>query len=484
VTHHPAAPSGAAEFQAPALNRAIPLVLAVALFMETMDSTIISTALPSIAADIGTNPIALKLALTSYFVSLAIFIPVSGWMADRYGARRVFRAAILVFVVGSVACAMAGSLLEFVGARFLQGMGGAMMTPVGRLILVRSTPRAQLVSAMAWLTMPALIGPLLGSPVGGFITTFFSWHWIFIINVPIGLIGVVLSGWVLPEMPGGNAGRIDWPGFFLAGVAASGVVFGLSVISMPALPPVVGAVTLVLGIVAAAAYVRHVRRTPAPILDIRLFANPVLRISILAGIIFRIGIGAAPFLLPLMFQLGFGMNPLESGLLTFATAVGAMSVKVIVGWMLKRMGFRIVLIIAIATGSLLIAAPGLFTPQTPYWLIIATLILMGFARAMFFTSSNALLFADIDERQMAQASALASVSQQVSIAMGVAVAGMLLEAHHVITGQELDMAAFSMTFFVVGALSALALIPLFQLAPDAGNNISGHTPKTAASSKG
>ena len=439
-----------------------------------MDSTIIATALPSIAADIGTTPIALKLALTSYFVSLAIFIPISGWMADRYGAKQVFRAAILVFVIGSVACAVSATLLQFVGARFLQGMGGALMTPVGRLILVRSTPRQQLVSAMAWLTMPALIGPLLGSPVGGFITTFFSWHWIFLINVPIGLIGVVLAGWVLPATPGGDAGRIDWPGFVLAGVAASGVVFGLSVVSMPALPPVVGFITLIIGLLAAFGYVRHARQAPIPILDIRLFSNPTLRISILAGTIFRIGIGAVPFLLPLMFQIGFGLNPFESGLLTFATALGAMSVKVVVTWMLRKMGFRAVLIIAIAAGSALIGSAGLFSRETPYWLIIATLVLIGFTRAMFFTSSNALIFADIDDRETAQASALASVSQQVSIALGVAVAGMMLEAHHIFTGEEIGNAAFSIAFFAVGGLSCLALIPLFKLPPDAGANISGH----------
>ena len=445
--------------------------------MEQMDSTVIATSLPAIAADIGTSPITLKLALTSYFVSLAIFIPVSGWMADRFGAKRVFRIAIGVFVVGSIACAASGSLAEFVGARFLQGMGGAMMTPVGRLVLVRSTPRAQLVSAMAWLTVPALIGPLIGPPVGGFITTFFTWHWIFLINVPIGLLGIIVAGRVLPEMPGGAVERIDWFGFFLAATAAAGIVFGLSVISMPALPPIVGLATLVVGILAAAVYVRHARRLTHPILDLRLFDNPVPRIAILSGSIFRIGIGAVPFLLPLMFQIGFGLNPFESGLLSFASAFGAIALKFFATTALRFAGFRAVLILAVLAGSVLMAINAFFTPQTPHAVIIAVLVAAGFMRSLFFTSNNALVFAEIDDRQASQATAIASVSQQISIAVGVSVAGMLLEAHHVITGEPTGLAAFSTAFLVVSALAACAVLPILKLSPDAGLTVSGHLRK-------
>ncbi|MEO3385414.1 MFS transporter [Mesorhizobium sp. CAU 1741] len=456
------------------MNRTVPLILAVALFMEQMDSTVIATSLPAIAADIGTSPITLKLALTTYFVALAIFIPVSGWMADRFGAKRVFRIAIGVFVCGSLACAAAGTLYEFVGARFLQGMGGAMMTPVGRLVLVRSTPRAQLVSAMAWLSVPALIGPLVGPPVGGFITTFFTWHWIFLINVPIGVLGVLVAGRVLPDMPPVPVGRIDWPGFALAAVACSGIVFGLSVVSMPALPPLVGIATLVIGTIAAVLYVRHARRVMKPILDLRLFDNPVPRIAILSGSIFRIGIGATPFLLPLMFQIGFGLNPFESGMLTFASAIGAISLKFFATTALRAAGFRNVLIFAVLTGALLIGANGFFTPQTPYWLIIAVLIASGFTRSLFFTSNNALTFAEIDDRQASQATALSAVSQQISIALGVSVAGMLLEAHHIVTGEPTGLAAFSTAFIMIAVLAACAVIPLLGLSPDAGVGVSGH----------
>jgi EmrB/QacA subfamily drug resistance transporter len=461
-------------FDSFALNRTIPLILAVALFMEQMDSTVIATSLPAIATDIGTNPIALKLALTAYLVSLAVFIPVSGWMADRFGAKRVFRAAIVVFVVGSVACAASGSLGAFVAARFLQGMGGAMMTPVGRLVLVRSTPRNQLVSAMAWLTIPALVGPLVGPPVGGFITTFLTWHWIFLINVPIGLIGFILATRVLPEMAGHDDGPPDVRGLILSGLAASGIVFGLSVISLPALPPIVGAVTLVVGIICLVLYVRHARSSPAPILNLRLFAHPTFRAAITGGSLFRIGAGAVPFLLPLMFQIGFGLSPFQSGLLTFASAIGAMAMKFLAPGMLRRSGFRSVLIGSAIAGAALIAANALFSPGTPHLVIIVVLIVAGFLRSLFFTATNSLVFADVEDREASQATAISAVSQQISIALGVAVAGMILEAVTYWSGEPLSLSAFTIAFVIIAALTALAAVPYFSMDPAAGSGVSGH----------
>ena len=229
-----------------------------------MDSTVIATSLPAIAADIGTIPIALKLALTAYFVSLAIFIPISGWMADRFGAPNIFRIAIAVFVVGSIACAFSNSLPTFVFSRFLQGIGGSMMTPVARLVLLRATPRNELVSAMAWLTIPALIGPLTGPPIGGFLTTYLSWHWIFWINVPIGIIGILLATRFLPPAETRSPRPIDLFGFVLTSIAFAGIIFGLSVISLPAIPTVVGYSAVVVGIAATLIYLGHARRTEYP----------------------------------------------------------------------------------------------------------------------------------------------------------------------------------------------------------------------------
>ncbi|MCV0395572.1 MAG: MFS transporter [Rhizobiaceae bacterium] len=458
------------------MNRLLPIVLAVALFMEQMDSTVIATSLPAIAKDIGTGPIALKLALTAYLVSLAIFIPVSSWMADRFGARRVFRAAIAVFMVGSLACAVSGSLGEFVAARFLQGMGGSMMTPVARLILVRGTPRSDLVRAMAWLTIPALVGPLVGPPLGGFITTYFSWHWIFLINLPIGAIGIFFAGRVLPDMPGHRDRAIDWTGFALSGLAASGIVFGLSVISLPALPPVVGAVTATVGIVCAVLYVRHARRAATPLLDLALLKNDAFRAAIVGGNLFRIGVGAIPFLLPLFFQLGFGLNPFQSGLLTFASAGGALLMKFFAAPILKAAGFRIVLSSAAVLGACLIAANALFTPHTPWLVISGVLLAAGFMRSLFFTSANALTFADIDDTEASQATAISSVSQQVTIALGVAVAGGILEVVAFWSG-HLTITAFEIAFVAVAMISALAALPFLRLPLDAGQTVSGHRPK-------
>jgi EmrB/QacA subfamily drug resistance transporter len=457
-----------------AVKRTIPLILAVALFMENMDSTVISTSLPAIAADIGTSPIALKLALTAYLVSLAIFIPISGWMGDRFGAKRIFRIAIAVFVLGSVACAAAGSLGAFVGARFLQGMGGAMMTPLARLVLVRATPRRELVAAMAWLTIPGLIGPLVGPPVGGFITTYFSWHWIFLINVPIGLAGIWLAGRFLPDVELAGSPPLDILGFLLSAAAASGIVFGLSVVSLPALPPIVGIVTLAIGVAAGLLYVRHARRKPHPILDLSLFRIPVFRAAISGGSIFRIGNGAVPFLLPLMFQLGFGMTPFQSGMLTFASALGAIAMKFLASAMLRTGGFRTVLIATVLFGACFVAANGLFTPQTSAAIIIPVLIGAGFLRSLFFTSANALVFADVEDRDASQATAIAAASQQVSIALGVAVGGGILEATAMLTGEPVGLSAFSTAFFIVAVITVLAVIPFMRLSADAGDSVSGH----------
>lgn len=456
------------------MNRTVPLILAVALFMENMDSTVISTSLPAIAADIGTSPVALKLALTAYLVSLAIFIPVSAWMADRHGAKRVFRIAIGVFVAGSVLCALAGSLFGFVVARFIQGMGGAMMTPVARLVLVRSTARNRLVSAMAWLTIPALIGPVIGPPVGGFITTYFTWHWIFLINVPIGIAGVWLAGRFLPEIPSVATPPLDVSGFLLVAMAASGVVFGLSVVSLPALPPVVGIAATLIGILSGAIYLRHAKGRASPVLDLRIFANPSFRAAVLGGAVFRFGAGAVPFLLPLMFQLGFGMTPFESGMLTFASAVGALAMKFAAPFTLRTGGFRNVLVLTTLAVALFIAVNALFTPYTPASVIIATLIAAGFLRSLFFTSANTLVFAEIDDRDASQATAIAACSQQISIALGVAVAGGLLEAHAYAIGEPIGLAAFRFAFLSVALVAACSVFWFLRLSPEAGNAVSGH----------
>ncbi|OLP54582.1 MFS transporter [Rhizobium rhizosphaerae] len=456
------------------MNRIVPLILAVALFMEQMDSTVIATSLPAIAHDLGVGPITLKLALTAYMVSLAIFIPLSGWMADRFGAKRVFRLAILVFIAGSILCAIASSLFGFVGARFLQGMGGAMMTPVARLVLVRSTQRSELVGAMAMLTIPALVGPLAGPPLGGFITTYFSWHWIFLINVPIGVIGFILSGLFLPEIEASRPPALDGKGFVLSAVAASGTMFGFSVISLPALPPIVGILSVVLGFVCALLYWRHARSHPSPILDLKLFSDSAFRAAAVGGSLFRISIGAVPFLMPLMLQVGFGLTPFQSGMITFAGAIGAITTKVFARRALALMGFRTTLIVAGIAGAVLTFVNGLFTPATPSIVMIAVLVVAGLIRSLFFTSVNALSFADIPDRDASKATSMSAVLQQMSLAFGVATAGSILEIEGWITGTHLELSDFHLAFMLISAITLVSILPFIGMSKDAGATVSGH----------
>ncbi|MFQ8430262.1 MFS transporter [Amaricoccus sp. W119] len=452
-----------------------PLVLAVALFMEQMDSTVIATSLPAIAADLGTSPIALKLAVTSYLVALAIFIPISGWMADRFGAKNVFRVAIVVFVIGSVACGFARSIEGFVLARFLQGMGGSMMSPVGRLILVRTTRRDQLVNSMAWLTIPALVGPLLGPPLGGFITTYLSWHWIFWINVPISLVGLALVTRYLTEGEPRPPRPVDLPGFFLCALALSGLVFGLSVISLPALPVAVGYATLATGAAAGTAYLWHARRATFPLLDPAMFRYPLFRSGILGGSLFRIGVGAMPFLLPLMLQLGFGLDPFQSGLITFVAAAGAILAKFIVGRAFRMFGFRDILGFGILASAGFIALNAAFTPATPVMLIMAALFVGGVLRSLCFTGVNAVVFADVEDADSSQATAINAVAQQVSLAVGVALAGAILDISERLAGHDgLGLGDFHIAFLGVAIPGLFGALVFLRLPRDAGAAVSGH----------
>ncbi len=459
------------------MNRIVPLILAVALFMENMDSTVIATSLPAIAADIGTSPIALKLALTAYFVSLAIFIPISGWMADRFGSTNVFRAAIGVFVIGSICCAFSHSLETFVGSRFLQGIGGSMMTPLARLVLLRSTPRNELVSRMAWLTVPALIGPLTGPPIGGFVTEYLSWHWIFWINVPIGILGILLATRFLPSPEPRTPRPIDVVGFLLTATAFSGIIFGLSVVSLPALPPIVGYLGIAIGIAAMLLYLLHARRTEFPLLDPRLFRKRYFRTAIVGGLCFRIGIGAFPFLMPLMLQLAFGLSPFESGLTTFVSALGAIVSKFLAERLYARFGFPRVLTVFSLLGCAFLGLNGVFTPETPHLLLMFALFLGGLTRSFFFTGINVFGYADIDEAEASQATAISSVAQQISVALGVAVAGGVLEFMAMTHGGAPTLNDFHITWFVVATIALVSAFAFARLPPDAGADVSGHRVK-------
>ena len=450
-------------------DRIVPLIIAVALFMENMDSTVIATSLPAIATDIGTNPLALKLAVTSYLLSLAVFIPASGWTADRFGARTVFRAAIAVFMIGSIGCAFSSSLTDFVIARIVQGMGGAMMTPVGRLVLVRTIPKRELVGAMAWVTMPALIGPVIGPPVGGFITTYATWHWIFIINVPIGLIGIVLATRFIEDVRAEKHEPFDIAGMVLSGLGIAGIAFGLSILGLNFLPW-----TIVVGLVAGgsifmAAYLVHARRTPYPALDLSLLRLPTFFASVTGGFMFRLGVGAMPFLLPLMLQVGFGMTPFQSGLVTFVSAVGAMSMKMAAATILRRFGFRTVLIANALISAAFLASCAAFTETTPVAVMLALLLVGGFFRSLEFTCINTLAYADVESERVSRATSLVSVAQQLAISAGVAFGALAVETTvQFRSGSALMASDFPPAFLAVAAVSALSALIFMRLSPEAG----------------
>ncbi|MFC4728649.1 MFS transporter [Coralloluteibacterium thermophilus] len=453
--------------------RLLPLIVACALFIENMDSTSISTSLPAIAADLGTEPIALKLALTTYMLALAVFIPVSGWVADRFGARSTFMAAIGVYLLGSVACAASSTLPELVAARFLQGTGGALMVPVGRLVLLRTVPKNELVQALSWLTVPALVGPMLGPVLGGFISTYAHWRWIFLINLPIGIAGIWLAWRFIPQIRQPRA-PLDWTGFALSGLGLGLAMFGFSTLSQHMVDVRVALACLVAGVAAVALYVPHARRHAHPLIDLGLLRLPTLRAGVLGGALFRIGIGATPFLLPLMLQLGFGLNPFEAGLLTFASAAGALFMKTIAARVIRSFGFRRVLVVNALIASALLAGFGLFRPDTPHLLIVAVLLVSGCFRSLQFTSLNAIAYAEVDQARMSHASSLAGMVQQVSLTLGIAVGGYALQLASVATGAPIEAVInFGFAFLTVGLISASSAWMMWRLPRDAGAEMAG-----------
>ncbi len=454
--------------------RIIPLVVASALFMENTDATVIATSLPAMAADLGQDPVILKLAFTTYLLALTVFIPVSGWCADRFGARNVFRAAIAIFTLGSIACGLSTTLEGLIAARALQGMGGAMMVPVGRLIILRTVSKREMVSALALLTIPALIGPLLGPPLGGFITTYFHWRWIFWINVPFGILGIALATLYMPDIREEGVPPLDAVGFFLSGFGLSSLVFGATVFGRDVLPAHGAPALIVIGMVLIAFYVLHARRTAKPILDLNLLEIATFRSGVMGGSLFRIGVGAIPFLLPLMLQLGFKLTPFQSGSLTCAATLGALAMKFSAARILKRFGFRSVLLFNAVVSAITLGIQGLFTPETPHLLILAVLLAGGFFRSLQFTSLNALSYSDIPQREMGSATSLYSVAQQLSLAAGIVCAASVLEFAQYLRGDlTLTVSDFAYAFFVIAFISVLSVFSHLKLAPDAGSEVSG-----------
>ncbi|MEN3930574.1 MFS transporter [Microvirga sp. W0021] len=459
--------------------RIIPLTVATALFMENVDGTVLSTSLQAIAQDFGIQPLSLKLALMSYMISLAIFIPICGWVADRFGAKTVFRSALCVFILGSIACAAANSLEWFVFARFVQGMGAAMMVPVGRLILLRSVPKAEVVSALATLTIPALVGPVIGPPLGGFITTYFHWRWIFLINIPVAVLGLVMATIFFDNLKEDDTPPLDLKGFILSGLALSLVMFGLATTGGHMLPLEISISCIVIGLACGIGYFIHSRNILNPVLKISLLKVQTFRSSVIGGMFFRIGTGSVPFLLPLMLQIGFGMSPVQSGMLTFVAALGALFTKTIGVKVLRITGFKWLLIINAFLASAFLAAQGFFTVTTSHSIILTVLFIGGCFRSMQFTSLNALAFADISKRDMSYATSFSAMMQQLSLSLGVTMGAFGLEmAQHIRGDLELLTEDFKIAFLFVAAISAISGFIFMRLPANAGEEMSGHIHNT------
>ncbi|MYM30887.1 MFS transporter [Duganella sp. CY15W] len=461
--------------QSPVNSRWIALLVAGAFFMENLDGTVITTAVPDIAHAFGVAPLALNIGVSAYLLTLGVFIPISGWVAERLGARRVFAAALAIFTLASVLCGMADTLTEFVWLRVLQGAGGAMMVPVGRLLVLNNTPKEKLIAVIATLTWPALVAPVLGPPVGGFITSYASWRWIFYLNLPLGVLALAAAWWLIPDTRAAGKRPFDWPGFLLSGSALFLLTWGAEVIGGQHPDWREAGGCLLMGVLLLIALGWHLKRAAHPLIDLSSFAIPTFSITIIGGSLFRMAIGAVPFLLPLMFQLGFGLDAFHSGLLVIAVFAGNLMMKPATTPVLRRFGFKPVILVNGLTNVSALAACAWLTPATPVWLIAAVLFVGGLTRSMQFSALNTIAFADVPQARMAAANTLFSTAFQVALGLGVALGATGVRVGHW-SAQQLGIAGwpaidYRLAFLLVALVSLLGLADALRLAPDAGEQV-------------
>jgi EmrB/QacA subfamily drug resistance transporter len=450
----------------------IPLVVGCAFFMEGLDSTVLAVSIPAMAKTFGVQPLRLNLAITAYLLSLAVFIPVSGWIADRYGTRSVFCAAVLIFTASSALCGLSTNLPMLIAMRALQGFGGAMMTPVGRLILLRSFPRSGLGSAMNWMTIPAMVGPTVGPVVGGLLTTYVSWRAIFYLNIPIGLLGAGLSLWLFENYRAPAPTRFDISGFIIAGVGLFLLEIAIENLGRPMLPVVVGYTFFPLAAAALVLYVRHAKHSRAPVLDLALLRIRTFRIGTMTGGICRMGLDSTPLLIPLLFQVGFGMTPVQSGLLSFSSSLGAMCVRTGSRALLRAFGFRNVLTVGAVCSAAVIAVFALLNPDTPKWIMLVCVLISGCVRSMQYMGLNTVSFADVPSTQLSRSTSFSGVIQQLSRGFGVALGAALLS---IVAGSErVTVGDFRIVFVLISLLPLLSGIGFLQLNEDDGAEVSGH----------
>ncbi|WP_414649598.1 DHA2 family efflux MFS transporter permease subunit [Dyella sp.] len=455
--------------------RVISLIVGCAIFLEQVDGTVLATALPTMARDFGVSAPAMSVAITSYLLALAILIPVSGAIADRFGAKRVFNSAMLVFIVGSILCSLTRSLPMMVAARLVQGMGGAMMAPVGRLVILRTVERKHLVSSMMWTLIPAVLGTMAGPPLGGFIVQYFDWRWIFYINVPIGVLGYGLVRRYVPEVHcATRPAPFDWLGFALCSVGLGCLLFGLELFGENTRARN-GVVLVAIGTAACLAYVRHARRREHPAVDLTLLRIDSFRLSVISGALMRITQGAQPFLLPLLLQIGLGFSALRSGQLILAISVGALLARALTTRLLRWIGFRRVMVYNGVLAGMSYAVCALFRADWPFWLMFGLLVCCGVIMSVQFTAYNTIAYEAVPTDRMSAANSFYSTLQQLMLSVGVCCGALILKlamaASHNSEPSRLD---FSVAFLAVTLISLSSTRWHRAFAPDVGHEMSGH----------
>lgn len=459
-----------------ASNRLLPWLVAVAFLLQSLDTTVLNTAVPSIARALDVSQLQLKSVLASYALSLAVFIPASGWVADRFGTRKVFAAAIAVFTLGSILCGFSRSIPELVAFRLLQGVGGAMMVPVGRLTMVRSFPKAELVRAMSFVVMPSMIGPLIGPTLGGFIVSVTSWDYIFFINVPVGIAGLVMVYFWMPDYREANVPRFDLLGLIYFGGGISLLSWVLEVFGEHGAGPSVLAFATALSVCLLAAYALHARKLQNPLLDLTLLKIRTFASSVLGGFVTRLGVGGAPFLLPLLYQSGLGYSPVQSGLLMMPQAAGALGSKIFVQYALAAVGYRTLLLGNTILLGIMLILFGTIGPATPAWLICVQGAVYGILMSTQFTAMNTLTFADVPDAKSSGASSLSGMFQQLSMSFGIAAARLVTASFAGGAGSEPAQMIASVRhgFWFLGAVTIVSASVFAVLKRDDGENVSGH----------
>ncbi|HGM6911971.1 TPA: multidrug transporter subunit MdtD [Serratia marcescens] len=457
----------------------LPWIAAMAFFMQALDATILNTALPAIAQSLGRSPLAMQSAVISYTLTVAMLIPVSGWLADRFGTRRVFIFAVTLFTLGSLLCALSPTLSALVASRVLQGIGGAMMMPVARLALLRAYPRSELLPVLNFVTMPGLVGPILGPLLGGWLVTYATWHWIFLINIPIGLLGIFYARKYMPDFTTPKR-RFDFLGFMLFGLSLVLISTGLELFGERVLASYISLGILLSGFVMLFGYIAHARRHPQPLIGLDLFKTRTFSVGIAGNVASRLGTGCVPFLMPLMLQVGFGYTAIVAGCMMAPTAIGSLMAKSTVTQVLRWFGYRKTLVGITVIIGVLIAQFALQSPGMPLWLMILPLFVLGMAMSTQFTAMNTISLADLNDANASAGNSVLAVTQQLSISFGVAISAAVLRFYESLSlGTMIDH--FHYTFITMGIVTvASALVFMLLRRKDGRNLISGQESKKEA----